>query len=109
MSQYLQIFMEYKIRPEKIAEYERLMEQVIKNLPEYGAYDIQWFIADDQPHLYVEMFKLPTQSHFMALKKIRQSETHHLFGKIAQMVEGGCEKIHCWAFHQKTKERNKWI
>lgn len=101
MPKTLQIFMEYKVKQHKIKDYEQAMEEIIEALPEYGATEIQWFVADDQPHLYVEMFKVPTQSHYVTLKKMRRSRDHHIFGKIAPFVEGGEEKIHCWAFRMK--------
>lgn len=98
MSQSLQIFIEYKVKESRVNEYEAIMKAILDTLPEFGASDVQWFVADDQPHLYVEMFKVPTQAHYIALKKLRQSDEHHLFGRIAPLIEGGCEKIHCWAF-----------
>ncbi|WP_209124072.1 hypothetical protein [Alkalihalobacillus sp. BA299] len=98
MTQSLQIFMEYKIKQENINEYEQVMEHIIAELPNFEASNMQWFVATDQPHLYVEMFKVPTEAHYVVLKKLRQDEEHYLFSKIHSMVEGGKEKIHCWAF-----------
>ncbi|WP_096201673.1 hypothetical protein [Bacillus sp. FJAT-45350] len=103
MSNYLQIFMEYKVKQENIQDYEKAMEEILKELPEFGASNIQWFVATDQDDLYVEMFEVPTDSHYHALKKLRQCNDHHIFSKIAPMVEGGCEKIHCWAFKKKVE------
>ncbi|MBU8908869.1 hypothetical protein [Desertibacillus haloalkaliphilus] len=102
MEQSLQIFIEYKVKPTKVKEYEEVMEKVVDLLPEFEASDIQWFIATDQPYLYVEMFKVPTKSHYLALKKLRQSDEHHLFSQIGPMVEGGLKSIHCWAFQAKV-------
>lgn len=101
MLQSLHIFMEYKIKKEKISEYELAMKHIMMELREYEASDIQWFEATDQPNLYVEMFKVPTESHYNALKKLRQTSENSIFSKIHHMVEGGPSKIHCWAFKAK--------
>ncbi|TWI52882.1 hypothetical protein [Halalkalibacter nanhaiisediminis] len=102
MTQPLQIFMEYKVSEEKVEAYERAMESIIEALPDYGASRIQWYVAEDQPHLYVEMYEVPTSSHYHALKKLRKSHEHTLFSQIIPYIEGGSEKIHFWAFQRKN-------
>ncbi len=101
MSKKLQIFMEYKVKQDSIAEYEKAMKEIIRVLPDYGATNINWFVATEQENLYVEMFEVPTESHYHALKKIRQCSDHFVFSSIDPMINGGCEKIHCWAFQKK--------
>lgn len=101
MTKPLQIFMEYKVKEAEIEPYEEAMKEIIQVLPEYGASQIEWFVAEDQPHLYVEMFEVPTLSHYHVLKKLRRSEEHSLFRKVVPYIEGGAEKIHCWAFQRK--------
>lgn len=98
MTEKLQIFIEYKINENVIREYEEKMGIILATLPEYEASEIEWFAAADQPHLYVEMFKVPTKAHYIALKKYRQSNEHPVFGSIIPYIEGGSEKLHCWAF-----------
>ncbi|WP_017728958.1 MFS transporter [Halalkalibacterium ligniniphilum] len=107
MPQPLQIFMEYKIEEQKIDEYEREMERILATLQEFGASNIQWFVAADQPHLYVEMFEVPTASHYHAIKKLRQSEEHRVFGSITPMIKGGAKQIHCWAFEKRKGQGEK--
>ncbi|KHF41289.1 hypothetical protein [Halalkalibacter okhensis] len=101
MTKPLQIFMEYKVNKEYINEYEQAMKEIIEVLPDYEATNISWYVADDQPHLYVEMFEVPTTSHYQALKKLRRSNEHAIFSKMVPLIEGGAEKIHCWAFVRK--------
>lgn len=103
MSESVQIFMEYKVKKENISEYELLMKTILTTLRDYEATEIEWFVASDQPHLYVELFKMPTTSHYHALRKLRRDADHHLFGKLIPFVEGGVEKIHCWAFQRKSE------
>lgn len=93
--------MEYKVKEQKISEYESVMKEILAALPDYGATDIEWFVAADQPYLYVEMFKLPTLAHYEAIKKLRCANEHHLFARLVPFIEGGVEKIHCWAFKPK--------
>ncbi len=52
-------------------------------------------------YLYVEMYEVPTSSHYHALKKLRKSSEHTIFSGIIPFIEGGAEKIHCWAFQRK--------
>ncbi|WP_100406398.1 hypothetical protein [Bacillus solitudinis] len=101
MTKPLQIFMEYKINKENLHEYEQAMVTVLDTLTEFEATNIQWFISEEQPFLFVEMFQLPTTSHYHALKKLRQSHEHPIFGSIIPYIQGGTDKIHCWAFQRK--------
>ncbi|GAE37536.1 hypothetical protein [Halalkalibacter akibai] len=101
MTKPLQIFMEYKVKEDNIKEYELAMKDVLAYLVDYEAENIQWYVAEDQPFLYVEMYEVPTTSHYQILKKLRRQEDHSIFGKIVPFIEGGAEKIHCWAFQRK--------
>ena len=94
----LQIFIEYKIKETKVDEYEAAMKEILNKLPEFNAEKIDWFRATDQPFLYVEMFQVPTVAYYQAIKKIRKSVDHPVFGKLDQFLEGGLEKLNCWAF-----------
>lgn len=87
-----------QIFKEKISGDEQWMDKLLQALPLYDAIETQWFVAEKEPHLYVEMFKLPAQSHYVALKKVRQSKVHPLFEKLVGFVEGGAEKNCCTAF-----------
>lgn len=101
MTKPLQIFMEYKVYPNKIHEYEQAMKHIKTVLSEYEATQVEWYIAEDQPFLYVEMCEVPTRSHYHVLKELRKSSNHPVFGKIIPFIEGGAAKIHCWAFQRK--------
>ncbi|RXJ00397.1 hypothetical protein DS745_12775 [Anaerobacillus alkaliphilus] len=101
----LQIFIEYKVKEAEIEKYEGLMKEVLKKLTEFSAEKIEWFVATDQPFLYVEMFQVPTLAHYQALKKLRKSTDHTVFGQLDQFIEGGLEKLNCWAFQtQKVQD-----
>lgn len=98
----LQIFIEYKVKEATVEQYEVLMQEILKQLPEYSAEKIQWFVATDQPFVYVEMFQVPNLAHYQALKKIRKAKDHPLFSKLDMYIEGGLEKLNCWAFQTQT-------
>ncbi|RSL32550.1 hypothetical protein D7Z54_15470 [Salibacterium salarium] len=101
MSQNVHIFIEYKINPEKEQTYQQLMGDIATAISHYGAEDFQWYQAVDQTSLYVEMFKVPSLSSYHTLKRERGSKNHELFGKLDECVDGGLEKVHCWAFYEK--------
>lgn len=101
----LQIFIEYKVKENHVEKYESVMKEIINILPEFSATKIEWFVATDQPFLYVEMFQVPTKAHYQALKKLRKSNEHPVFSKLDPFIEGGLEKLNCWAFQtQRTEE-----
>lgn len=94
----LQIFIEYKVKETEVEKYEELMKEILEKLPEYSAKKIQWFVATDQPYLYVEMFQVPNVAHYQALKKLRTSTEHPIFSQLDRYIEGGLKKLNCWAF-----------
>lgn len=97
----LQIFIEYKINETEVDQYESVMQEVIRKLPEYSAENIQWFVSTDQPNLYVEMFQVPNIAHYKALKKLRKSYEHPIFSQLDKYIEGGLDRLNCWAFQTK--------
>jgi hypothetical protein len=94
----LQIFIEYKVIETEVEKYEAVMKEILAKLPEYSAEKIEWFVATDQPFLYVEMFQVPTLAYYQALKKLRKSTEHPVFGQLDHYIEGGLENLNCWAF-----------
>lgn len=107
MTHSLQILIQYKVSENSVKEYEYLMEEMLGKLPEYGASNIEWFISHDEPFVFVEKFKLPTIAYYHALKKCRKSKEHHLFGQLEQFIEGGLEKLNCWAFQTQSVTMKK--
>ncbi|WP_368505627.1 hypothetical protein AB3N04_08465 [Alkalihalophilus sp. As8PL] len=102
MDEVIDVFLEYKIDQNYVTQYEEYMPTVKRMLETFGAYDIKWFeAANDQPYLYVEMFKVNKHEHYEAIKSLRQAEENHFSKEFALFVDGGARKIHCWAFKQK--------
>ncbi|MCT8136936.1 hypothetical protein H1D32_03705 [Anaerobacillus sp. CMMVII] len=100
----LQIFIEYKVKEAKVEKYEEIMKEILNKLPEFSAERIEWFVAADQAFLYVEMFQVPTLAHYHALKKLRKSSDHPIFSQLEAYIEGGLEKLNCWAFKTQPVE-----
>ncbi|SDY33887.1 hypothetical protein SAMN05421736_101997 [Evansella caseinilytica] len=101
MSQPVQVFMEYKIKEDKVGHYEEAMPAILRKLEEYEASQIHWYGAADQQRLYVEMYTVPTMAHYHEIKNLRREATNPFFGKLAHYIDGGLEKLHCWAFIQR--------
>lgn len=97
MNKQLQIFLEYKIDKKKRVSYEQDMKQVLNVMSELEANNIQWFVHATQSDQYVEMFRVPTESHYYALKKIRSSLDHQVFGVLDDYIDGGLNNINYWA------------
>lgn len=100
----LQIFIEYKVKEAKIKQYEAIMKDVLEKLEEFQAEKIEWFVGTDQPFLYVEMFQVSNISHYHGIKSLRKSIEHPVFGQLDSFIEGGLEKLNCWAFQTQQKE-----
>ncbi|WNF36727.1 hypothetical protein RJD24_20395 [Bacillaceae bacterium IKA-2] len=101
----LQIFIEYKVKEIEVEKYKELMEEISEKLPQYSAENIQWFRATDQPFLYVEMFQVPNEAYYHALKKLRKSNDHPTFSKLDKLIEGGLAKLNCWAFQPQSFQK----
>jgi hypothetical protein len=99
MSNSVRIFIEYKVKPSLIQQYEMQMEKVLEQLPTFGANQINWFKEDRQK--YIETFSLPTISHFIAFRKLRGEKKNSIFGELDQFLEGGIENIQIHAVKVK--------
>ncbi|MFZ3590967.1 hypothetical protein ACOI1C_17345 [Bacillus sp. DJP31] len=91
MSKPVRIYIEYNVKPLFIKQYEHQMKKVLNQLPTFGADQIKWFKNDKQT--YFESFSLPTISHFIALRKLRNIKDHSIFGSLDQFIEGGTQNI----------------
>ncbi len=101
MNQSIRVFIEYKIQADAKVSYEAYMPTILNELAQEGATNIEWFEACDQPLLYVEMFVASSFSHYQRLKELRQIKTHTVFGALDDSIDGGLDKLHCWAFAKK--------
>ncbi|MDN4075240.1 hypothetical protein [Fictibacillus terranigra] len=101
MNQKLTVFIEYKVKPGIIEQYEHQMQNVLVELKKDGAGNISWLKALDQDALYVESFDVGSRDSYQSLKQLRLSESHPVYGPLEKFISGGMAKLHCWAFEKK--------
>jgi hypothetical protein len=102
MSNGFQVFIEYKVKKTFNHQYEQLMQNVISLLSEFGAERIEWYSFGHQSNKYIEVFLVPTEAHFYALKKIRTSKHHDIFTHFENYVEGGGKSIQYLALKKSS-------
>ncbi|WP_100371817.1 MFS transporter [Bacillus sp. FJAT-45037] len=108
MTSAIDVFIEYRIHEKFVNQYEETMLKLEQALTQVGAYNFKWYIARDQPHLYVEMFKVSEYSQYELIKKMRQDQTAPINEDLHEYIDGGAEKVNCWAFLERTnKEDNR--
>ncbi len=101
MKNSLQIFLEYEIKQNFQPQYKEIMKKILNTLPQYDACNILWEKSEDHSNRYIETYVVPTESHYHALKRLRTSRRHLLFGLLDECICGGLKEIKC--FGLKTK------
>jgi mRNA deadenylase 3'-5' endonuclease subunit Ccr4 len=96
MNKQIRIYVEYKIEESAIQQYHMLLDQIVKTLERFDAKHIECCKSEKQ-NQYMEIFTVPTESHFHAIKKIHKNKNHSIFGKLHEIVSGGSERILCRA------------
>ncbi|WP_456272049.1 hypothetical protein [Bacillus sp. AK031] len=97
MKHSLQMYIQYEIKESSIEHYEQLIQSILHTLPYYDAFNIQWQSVPEKPNQFTEVFTLPTESHYHALKKLRKSRQHLLFGMLDGCISGGLKQMDCFA------------
>jgi hypothetical protein len=95
MKKSLQIYMEYEIKQSLHDQYHQVMWDIIQSLPRYDAVNIRWEKSEGNPNRYIETFNVPTEAHFYALKRMRMSRRHLLFGLLDKCICGGLKEMKC--------------
>ncbi|WP_163100642.1 hypothetical protein [Peribacillus alkalitolerans] len=90
MNKQIRIYVEYKIEESAIPQYHMLIDQIVNTLERFDAKSIECCKTEDR---YMEIFTVPTESHFHAIKKIHKNKNHSIFGKLHQIVNGGADRI----------------
>lgn len=102
MKNSLQMYIQYEIKESSVEQYQSLMKNILQTLPAYDAFDIQWENSPGKPNSFTEVFTLPTESHYHALRKMRLSRQHMLFGMLDDCISGGLKQINCFALKNKN-------
>lgn len=93
MKNTLHIHLEYEIKQNSKPRYKQIMTDIAESLPQYDAFNFHWENAEDDSNRYIETFVVPTESHFHALKRLRMSRRHLLFGLLDECICGGLQEI----------------
>ncbi|MGR3763295.1 hypothetical protein [Rossellomorea sp. NS-SX7] len=95
MKKSLHIYLEYEIKQSVHHKYRQIMKNIIHSLPQYDAMNIRWEKSDADSNRYIETFVVPTEAHYYALKRLRTSRRHLLFGLLDDCICGGLKEMKC--------------
>ncbi|MBP1157198.1 MULTISPECIES: hypothetical protein [unclassified Paenibacillus] len=97
MDQRIKVFIEYKIRNEKMTDYKKMIPKIqeIYSEKQYSAYE-----GVDQPGLIVEEFFVSNMEEYSETKNNRLTGSDPIWIDLADCIEGGAKKMHIWAFAQ---------
>ncbi len=87
------VFIEYKLQEAQRSAFLRELSAIQQRVAEYGGQNYRCFEGMDQPHLFVEMFEVPTAAAYEAIKRWRTEDE-----ALGRFVVGGAAKTHVWAF-----------
>ncbi|MCA1055613.1 hypothetical protein LCM10_11515 [Rossellomorea aquimaris] len=95
MKNSLQIYLEYEIKQSLQHQYRQIMNSIIQSMPLYDAVNIRWEKSEADENRYIETFVVPTESHYHAIKRLRTSRGHLLFGRLDDCICGGLKEMKC--------------
>ncbi|WP_210367369.1 hypothetical protein [Bacillus sp. REN3] len=96
----IQMIVHYEIKQNLLEPYKEVLSKISAMLPVFEA-DMFSCSQSEQLNHFVETFYLPTEAHYHALKKLRLSRSHPVFGSLEDFVPGGLEKIGFAAIKQE--------
>ncbi|GLB59858.1 hypothetical protein [Cytobacillus sp. NCCP-133] len=101
MKQNVQMIVQYEVKGCSLSQYQAVMDKIIEMLPSYDAADIKVSQYAAGSYKIIESFNVPTESHYFALKKLRKSAKHNVFGSLDPIISGGLAKMDCWALKKQ--------
>ncbi|WP_108670538.1 hypothetical protein [Peribacillus acanthi] len=102
MNKQIKIYVEYTIEESAIPQYQMLIKQIVEALEHFEAQSIECYKTEKQDQ-FMEIFTVPTESHFHAIKRIHKNKNHTVFGKLHRIVSGGADQISCRALVQSKQ------
>ncbi|WP_026581727.1 hypothetical protein [Bacillus sp. J33] len=97
----VQMIVQYEVKDSLFSQYQAVMSKVIEMLPSYDAAEIDVSHYDADSYKIIESFLVPTESHYFALKKLRKSKKHNVFGSLDPFLSGGLAQMDCWALKKQ--------
>ncbi|PWW25430.1 hypothetical protein DFO73_11328 [Cytobacillus oceanisediminis] len=101
MKQNVQMIVQYEVKNTSFSQYQEVISKVIDMLPSYDAAEINISHYAADSYKIIESFIVPTESHYFALKKLRKSKKHNVFGSLDPFISGGLAKMDCWALKKE--------
>ncbi|MGA9225129.1 MAG: hypothetical protein WB217_02175 [Mesobacillus sp.] len=96
----IQMIIQYEVKQSLLGQYREAIDKISDMLPEFEA-DMFSYSQSDQRNMFIESFYVPTEAHYHAMKKLRLSRSHSVFGRLEDFVPGGLERIGFMAIKQK--------
>jgi hypothetical protein len=96
----IQMIIQYEVKHNLLEQYREALDRISAMLPEFEA-DMFSCSQSEQRNLFIESFYVPTEAHYHALKKLRLSRSHSVFGRLEDFVPGGLDRIGFMAIKQK--------
>jgi hypothetical protein len=96
----IQMIVQYEVKQNLLSQYQDSIEKISTMLADFEA-DTFSCIQSEERNFFVESFFVPTEAHYHALKKMRQSRNHSVFGILEEYVPGGLERMGFMAIKQK--------
>lgn len=96
----IQMIIQYEVKQNLLDQYREAIERISAMLPDFEA-NMFSCSQSEQRNMFIESFYVPTEAHYHALKKLRLSRSHSVFGRLEDFVPGGLERIGFMAIKQK--------
>ncbi|MHC0039097.1 hypothetical protein [Pseudoneobacillus sp. C159] len=93
MNSQIKMVIHYEVNENFRHQYKNAISHILSQLPTFEANQIK--LSESQNQI-IETFLLPTESHYFALKKLRKSKNHSLFGLLDLYIKGGLEQMECY-------------
>ena len=96
----IQMIIQYEVKQSLLGQYQEAIDKISDTLPQFEA-DMFSYSQSEQRNMFIESFFVPTEAHYHAMKKLRLSRSHSVFGRLEDFVPGGLEQIGFMAIKQK--------
>ncbi|MEH7884773.1 hypothetical protein V7654_10700 [Bacillus sp. JJ1609] len=96
----IQMIIQYEVKQSLLGQYLEAIDKISDMLPEFGA-NMFSYSQSEQRNMFIESFYVPTEAHYHAMKKLRLTRSHSVFGRLEDFVPGGLERIGFMAIKQK--------
>jgi hypothetical protein len=96
----IQMIIQYEVKQNLLDQYHEALDGISAMLSDFEA-DTFSCSQSEQRNMFIESFYVPTEAHYHALKKLRLSRNHSVFGRLEEFVPGGMECVGFMAIKQK--------